>query len=120
MPVIEEEIYEPFDSGTAPSFSIKELNTFGEMTISFTDSMKVVNDLSLINDQVLDVRLLPDVLNNSEDPNAFKFTWTITEFKSRYMKLQFLFESIYQISAGVKRDVISVKVLENELFFSAS
>ena len=50
--------------------------------------MRVVEDLSLINDQVLDIKLFTDSINTPNDPDAFGFTWSVTQFEERHMKIQ--------------------------------
>ena len=88
--------------------------------ISFTETMRGVDDLSLINDQVLLIDYVPDWTNTSEDPNAFKFTWSVTEFEAEYMKILVVWENFYQVSSGRNRDILMVKLLNNEHFFSVS
>ena len=70
--------------------------------------MRVVEDLSLINDQVLDIMLLTDSINTPNDPDAFGFTWSVTQFEERHMKIQIYWDNIYQISAGSNRDILQV------------
>ena len=103
-----------------PSFTIKDVNFVGEVLISFTEIMRGVDDLSLINDQVLLIDLVPDWTNTSDDPNAFEFTWSVTEFEAKYMKIKIVWKNFNQVSSGGNRDILTVRLLNNEHFFSLS
>ena len=88
------------DEGPIPSFTIKDVNSVGEVLISFTEIMRGVDDLSLINDQILLIDIVPDWTNTSDDPNAFEFSWSVTEFEAKYMKIQIVWDNFYQVSSG--------------------
>lgn len=88
------------DEGPIPSFTIKDVNSVGEVLISFTEIMRGVDDLSLINDQILLIDIVPDWTNTSDDPNAFEFSWSVTEFDTKYMKIQIVWDNFYQVSSG--------------------
>lgn len=49
--------------------------------------MRIVEDLSLINEDVMDISLLTDETNTVEDPKDLEFSWYVTEFEARYMKI---------------------------------
>ena len=57
-----------------------DLTNTGELHVSFSDSLRVVTDLSLIDETVLDLQLNPDESNFFESEDALAFTWTVIEF----------------------------------------
>ena len=90
-----------------PSFRMTELNDAGLLTISFTQKMKLVQDLTEITEEVFKIELLPDESNEYMDDSIEQlFSWTVSEFEEFYMKIQVNWVEPTQISAGLKRDLL--------------
>ena len=75
------------DKGAVPGFRITDLNEFGEMQVSFSQNMKQIEDLTLIDAKALKIELIPDESNIIEDLDDIKFTWDVKEFHPRSMKI---------------------------------
>ena len=63
------------------------MNEFGELQVSFSQDMKQIEDLTLIDDKALKIELIPDESNIIEDLEDIKFTWDVKEFHPRSMKI---------------------------------
>ena len=82
--------------------------------------MKQIDDLSLFNETTFGVDLFPDETNTFDDPSDIDFKWTVVEFTAQSMKVQIEWAKIYQISAGVDRDVLKITIKDQNLFISNS
>lgn len=47
-------------AGKAPTFSVSDLNMDGELTISFSQKMRLPQDLSLVDSESLELKSIPD------------------------------------------------------------
>ena len=81
--------------------SSRDIDNLGELVINFTQDMRLVKDLSLIDKDVLSLEVLPDDSNISDKLDAFDLEWTVTEQKERFMKLKIEWKYAFQISAGM-------------------
>lgn len=103
-----------------PTIEIGELTHLGLLTVSFSQRMKKITDLSLINDEVLQIEVVQAEENRSDNGEASQLdlTWKVVEFSENYMKIQLYWQNAYEVSAGPVRDTLIVKVLANNNFFS--
>ena len=72
----------------------------------------------MINSDSVEFELITDPSNTFDEPADLEFTWSVTEFKARFMKIQIDWAKAYQISAGVERDILQMKLRSNQHFFS--
>ena len=87
------------------------------MTVSFTQKLRIVEDISLINDDVFELKFVPDESNLQEE-SYFTFTWSVTDFEEYNMNIQVEFRDIYYISDGQIRDKLVATVRNSTFFFS--
>lgn len=57
------------------------------MHIVFSQDLQVVTDISLINENVLDIRIIPDESSLVENLDQLEFDWRVTEFKMDFMDI---------------------------------
>ena len=57
--------------------SLKELSFVGELTVDFSQKMKRVKDMTLINSDALEFELIPDESNTYNDEADLAFTWKV-------------------------------------------
>ena len=69
--------------GELPKFTLASLSFVGELTISFSQKMRLVQDLDQINTDSLALELILDQTSTSNEPGDLDFTWTVTEFEAR-------------------------------------
>lgn len=58
--------------------------------------------------------------DKDEDEQALKLSWQVVSFEETSMSIQINWMNSYQVSSGPERDVLRVRVLQNEHFFSES
>ena len=88
------------------------------MEVTFSQKLLLVRTLSEINDDVFEIKLIPDETNVIEDLNDLKFTWQVTKFTDRTMNIQLEFREPPYISAGFNRDKLVATVKNYSYFFS--
>lgn len=84
------------------------MNFLGELKLTFSQNMKSITDISVIDDKVLDIVVEPDASNSDQDPASFLFNWSVTQFTARSLQIQIEWTNIYRISAGSNRDTLKV------------
>ena len=62
-------------------FKIESLDIVGLMQVSFSQELKLVEDLSSFTKENISLVILPDESNEQEDSSVFDFSWIVTEFK---------------------------------------
>jgi len=102
-----------------PIFKITSLDYLGLMKVSFSQSMRVVEDLTSFSVLNIGLEVLPNESNEQEDVSKFDFTWVATEFKERSMTIQITFIEPEYISAGLNRDTMRMSILESDNFYAA-
>ena len=70
--------------------------------------MRLVEDLSLFTEEVLQLKLKVSDTNYVEDPSSLDFTWRATDFSEKSMTIQLDFSRPAYISAGTERDFMRV------------
>ena len=78
-----------------PRVWISSIGYYGELELSFSQSMQIPDDLKYINDTVLDLSV------KALDPERYEFldfTWSVVEFSSNKWKLQLEFENTLYVS----------------------
>ena len=101
----------------APSFTLSEINQVGMLTVAFTQRLRIVEDKSKINDEVFELKIVPDE-TNEQDEIYFNFSWYVTSFESFSMNIQIEFSDVYVISDGLNRDKLVATVKNSTYFFS--
>ena len=79
-------------------------------------------DLKLLNESTLDIYLdISDERKSETTYNASKlnFTWEPTEFLADQLRIKLLFENPLYISPNIEQDLLVIKFLNLELFYSA-
>jgi len=77
-----------------PTFRIESLSYLGVLEVSFSQKMRVVNDLSLFSDKNLKFELIPHESNQQEAEDSvrdFSFEWRVTAFSERHMTVEILY-----------------------------
>ena len=72
------------------------INQIGVLTIYFSDYLEVPKNLSVINKTSLEIILIP---SNTSLINFLNFTWNLTSFTSKYLKLKINFEHPLYVSS---------------------
>ena len=73
--------------GEVPKFTLTSLSFVGELTISFSQKLRLVHDLNQINTNFLSLELILDHTSTSYEHGDLDFTWSVTEFEARQMKI---------------------------------
>ena len=96
---------------------LDRINRFGAVDISFNETLILPKDTSLINETVLDIRLIAF----NEDLALLKdFTWRVEDFGSVTMKIQLEFEYPSSISEDAEGfDTLEIMVINPVYFRSA-
>lgn len=81
------------------------------MEVLFNQDIKSVDDLSLINNLTLNLRIMRKSLSR------VNFTWKCVGFTPRIMTLQLRFEEPLSISVESK-DILVIEVRDRDMFFS--
>ena len=88
------------------------------MEVTFSQKLVLVENLSQINDEVFELKLIPDETNLIEDVINLQFTWEVTKFTDHTMDIQIEFYGPPYISAGFNRDKMIATVKNSSYFFS--
>jgi hypothetical protein len=75
---------------------INNINQGGELEIVFNHEMSIPGNLSLINNSTVGIYIIPEELRTTDDdydPNGMNFTWNVTSFESKTLKLKLDFEN---------------------------
>ena len=78
-----------------PSFSLESLDEIGYLKVSFKQPIKVIEDLTEIDDTVFELSLDIDNSNYSDEPTDFEFTWSVVQFEQWNMHIQIEFKKPY-------------------------
>ena len=100
-------------------FVLMQIDNQGVASIIFSEPLNLLSNLTLIDESVLDLKLVPQ----SDFPSSkLEFSWSVKEFKSTQIDLQVKFASPLYISAEGpdSRDTLVVRALEDApLYFVA-
>ena len=74
------------------------------MKVSFSQEMKLIEDLTSFTEKKISLEILPDESNEQENKSVFDFSWVVTEFQQQSMTFQITFNGPEYISSGLNRD----------------
>ena len=71
----------------APTFKLADLDLVGNLKVSFSQAMRIVEDTDRIDNSVIEFELDINESNYSDDPDDFDFTWKVVQFEERSMNI---------------------------------
>lgn len=72
----------------------------------------------MIDDQVLEVEIVPYDIPEEFDKSKLAFTWRVVEYDGKELKMKLDFEYPTYVSLNLIQDLLVVRFLEPELFIS--
>eukprot|EP00347_Sterkiella_histriomuscorum_P012793 403367204 len=101
---------QPYDKDL--SAKIKSITSGGVVVVEFSQEMRVPPNYTAFNESFLEFRVKQDYDRSSLN---LKFTWNITDFWDKYMRIQLYFEDPLDVSR-YEFDTLAIKFIKNEYF----
>ena len=83
---------------------IKSISILGDMVIKFSHPMQTTFNLTLYNETIIEMYILPAKDRHLDDgfEGNLNFTWNVTDFYVDEMKIKINFTDPYAISLGIE------------------
>ena len=94
----------------SPTLSIESISEYGIVTVKFTKKMLEIQNLALINDTAIALRIETENEHFLES-GKLDFTWNTTQFTEDELKLHIVWENPNYVSQNLNRDTLFLKVI---------